>query len=397
MKRREFIASAGLLAGATMLATTAPEHVVVADMTTQKSLPTTDVATPVGRIDVHHHIVPPVFLDALTRKGLDKLTGTPLPKWTVEQSVALMDSQGIHTAITSLMAPGVYFGNDRSAAELARSCNEFAAKMAAVHPGRFGSFAVLPLPATESACVEATYALDTLHADGVSLMGSNDGVFLGDPRFDELMAELDSRHASVFLSPNLHPSSSQLLLERPQFGLELDCDTTRAALNLIFTGTLERYPHINWILSNGGGFLPYAAWRISLANVLPEFSDAVPQGVMTYLRRFYFDTALTTYPGPMAVLKELVEPTQLLYGSGFSLVRSETVADEIKGISRSLLWSPRQQQGIDRGNALGLFPRYATKGEVPMLAPVHESETTLHKWGRTLKKPIGALVQQLKN
>ena len=78
-------------------------------------------------------------------------------------SIEVMDQNRIQTAISSLSAPGVYFGGGVAQAQaLARECNEFSARMAADFPGRFGFFAVLPMLIIEASCEEATYALDTL-------------------------------------------------------------------------------------------------------------------------------------------------------------------------------------------------------------------------------------------
>jgi predicted TIM-barrel fold metal-dependent hydrolase len=141
-----------------------------------------------GRIDVHHHVIPPAFVATMQAKGIEKVAGAPLPKWDPQKSIAVMDANGIQTAITSLSAPGVHFGDGvGQAVELARRCNEFSAGMVAQYPGRFGFFAVLPMPFTAQACAEAIHALDVLKADGVVLLGSTDGHFLGDPLFDELM------------------------------------------------------------------------------------------------------------------------------------------------------------------------------------------------------------------
>ncbi|WP_285961778.1 amidohydrolase family protein [Pseudomonas tohonis] len=399
MNRRTFVAGAGMLAGASLLATGAPPlspPALAADALADADSPLPARAA-TGRIDVHHHFLPPAHAEALQRRGLARFAGQAIAPWTAEGALALMDAQGMQAAILSLNAPGVHFGDDAAAATLARRCNEQAAELAARHPGRFGSFAVLPLPATELACKEAVHALDTLAADGVMLLASVDGQFLGDPRFDELMAELDRRHARVFVHPNQHISSTTLGLGTPGHLLEFACDTSRAAVNLILGGTLERYPRIDWILANGGGFLPYVAWRVSLANALPEFADSAPQGVLSYLRRFYFDTALAAASPSMAVLRELVEPAHILFGSDFPQAPAELVATQVQQLAGSELWSPALKAGIGRGHALSLFPRFAAAGEGVVAAPVNESESSLQWLGRNLKKPIGALAQHLKD
>lgn len=398
MKRREFVVGAGVLAGASLLVDGLP---ALGAPGTPEGLPegaSPAKSTPApGRIDVHHHLLPPFYAEALRRAGLDRVAGVPLPDWTPEQSLALLDAQGMQAAILSLASPGVWFGEARAAAGLARRCNEYGAELAQRHPGRFGSFAALPLPATGEACAEAIHALDTLKADGVVLLASNAGVFLGDPRFEELMAELDRREATVFVHPNLHPSSQTLALETPGFLLEFVCDTTRAAVNLILTGTLERYPRIRWILAHAGGFLPYAAWRISLANALPEFQEKAPQGVMSYLQRFYFDTALAPAAPSMAVLRELVAPGQVLFGSDFPFAPASLVGEEIRVLGEASPWSTEQLAGIARGHALSLFPRFAARGEAVVAAPRYASESTLHRLGRTATQPLAALAQRLKD
>jgi predicted TIM-barrel fold metal-dependent hydrolase len=351
-----------------------------------------------GRIDVHHHIIPPAFVETMKTRGIDKVAGAPLPNWTPEKSIEVMDMNGIQRAITSLSAPGVHFGGGvAQASELARRCNEFAAQMRADYPTRFGNFAVLPTPFTEAACTEAIYALDVLKAEGVVLLGSTDGVFLGDPRFDELMAELNRRETIIFVHPNMHETSENIGLQTPGFLIEFLCDTTRAAVNLILTGTLEKYPKIRWILSHAGGFLPYVAWRVSLANALPQYQESAPQGVLTYIRRFYFDTALSPSRFSMAALKELVDPSHILFGSDFPFAPAPATALQCQTLDESNFWSEDIQYGINRAHALSLFPQFKQVGEVVTPAPIYESESLGNRIKRSMTKPIGTLAERMRN
>ncbi len=350
-----------------------------------------------GRIDVHHHVIPPAFVETMRAKGIHKVAGATLPTWNAQKSLDVMDANGIQTAITSLSAPGVHFGDGVArAVTLARQCNEFAAEMGVSHPGRFGCFAVLPMPFTEAACAEAIHALDALKADGVVLLGSTDGHFLGDVRFDELMSELDRRQATVFVHPNLHATSENIGLNMPGFLIEFLCDTTRAAVNLIFSGTMEQYPNIRWILAHAGGFLPFVAGRVASAEI-PGLNARAPKGAMHYIRRFYFDTALSPSRYSMAALRELVEPTHILFGSDFPFAPAPITALQCRTLDELDLFAEPTQYGIARGHALELFPHYRLPDERTTALPVFENESLSSRVRRAMTGPMASLGESMRN
>ena len=94
------------------------------------------------RIDVHHHHTPPPYLAAITARNIPG----PVRDWTPEKSLADMDKAGVATAITSVTTPALRFLDDAGARKLARECNEYTAKLGADSKGRFGMFAVMPMP-----------------------------------------------------------------------------------------------------------------------------------------------------------------------------------------------------------------------------------------------------------
>jgi hypothetical protein len=58
-----------------------------------------------------------------------------MPDWESETTIAVMDRQGIGTAMLSVSSPGVYFGDGAAARRPARSVNEFAVQKAKGYPG----------------------------------------------------------------------------------------------------------------------------------------------------------------------------------------------------------------------------------------------------------------------
>jgi predicted TIM-barrel fold metal-dependent hydrolase len=226
------------------------------------------------------------------------------------------------------------------------------------HADRFGGFAVLPLPDVDDAVTELEYALDRLHLDGVILLASYDGRFLGDPSFDKVLAALDERKAVAFVHPGMHPSTRQVGLPWPGFMLEFVVDTSRAAMNLLFSGALERYANIRFILAHGGGVIPYVAGRLSVA---PLISPLVPQWsqekILSGLQHFWYDTALSATRHSLPTLLEVAAPERVLFGSDWPYAPAEITKVSLAGLQEAPVMTDRLRAGIERDNALALFPR----------------------------------------
>jgi 6-methylsalicylate decarboxylase len=307
------------------------------------------------RIDVHQHILPSEYVSALANLGITTAGGRPLPEWDVQTTLALMDRHAIATAITSMSEPGIYFGDRVFARDLARRCNEYSARLMHTYPQRFGAFAILPLPDVEAALRELEYALDTLKLDGVVLLSSVDGRYPGDPMFDELFTELNRRKAVVFLHPTVPAINSELKLDLPPFLVEFVFDTTRAVTNLIYSGTLERCPDIRFILAHAGGTVPFLAYRISMGQIM---LPGAPQGVMTYLKQFYYDTALSANPYALRSLQELVDASHILFGSDYPFAPEVVTGFTVHGIQNYNGFDEQARKAIARESALALFPRF---------------------------------------
>ncbi|MFE2375734.1 amidohydrolase family protein [Streptomyces sp. NPDC059398] len=309
-----------------------------------------------ARIDVHQHIVPPVWARTLAAQGLDS-GGWAIPDWSPESAVAMMDQQSIATGVLSVTAPGVHLGDDAQARDLARAANEYSAEIVKDSPDRFGHFAAIPLPDTDAAVAEAVHALDDLHADGVVLMSNARGRYLNDPDFEPLWAELDRRAANVFVHPAQPPM--HLLPGTPAPLADYVFDTTRSALGLVLSGVMSRYPNVRVILSHGGGFLPYAAYRFSglISTVVDPERGA--DDILRDLKRFYFDTALSASPSALPALLEFAEPGHVLYGSDWPFAPQEAGSYYNHFLETYQHFTPGQADGINRGSAEVLFPRLA--------------------------------------
>ena len=311
------------------------------------------------RIDVHHHIIPPVYREAMRRAGItDPIPGVDYPDWDVQTTLAVMDRQGIATAIVSISEPGVNFGNLALARDLARQINEFSARLVADHPQRFGAFAVLPLPDVNAALRELEYALDTLKLDGIGLLTNYRGTYLGDDTLDALFAELNRRQVVAFIHPSTPPSKDQPTFGLPPSLYEFTFDTTRMVANLLYSGTLDRYSNLRLILSHAGGTVPYLTKRLTFGPTIGSYLKArAPQNLIASLRQLYYDVAMSASSYTLPSLQALVDPSHILFGSDYPFMPEPGVADNVAGLADYDGFDQQAQWMIERENALALFPR----------------------------------------
>lgn len=316
-----------------------------------------------ARIDVHHHVVPPAYADFLKERGI-RPGGVDVPSWTAERALRLMDRNGIASSILSLSTPGAWFGDDHRARRIAREVNEYAADAVRAHPCRFGFFATLTVPDLAGSLAEAAYALDVLGADGIVLLSNAAGCYPYEKDLEPLLAYLHERRAVVFLHPGELPAEPAPGI--PSFTADFLLDTVRAATGLVLSGALEKYDGISWILSHGGGFLPYIAHRVLLTMIRDEPRLAQAKAMVArkrererrldVLRRFYFDVALSSTPHALPSLLSFADPARVLYGTDYPFAPAPAVRF-LRQEYEDVALKPRQRAAIDRTNALALFPR----------------------------------------
>jgi predicted TIM-barrel fold metal-dependent hydrolase len=310
---------------------------------------------PAGLVDVHHHFIPPFWFDEVKDHISRQGGGRIVPNWygwSEERALERMDETGVATAIVSISAPGVWFGDVAQGRRLSRETSLFAAQMRQRHPKRFGFFAALPLPDIEGSLREIEYAFDQLHANGVVLMTSYGDRWLGDPSFDPVMQELDRRGAIVYVHPGSPACCSQLMSYVPPFLTEFTQDTNRTITSLMFSGQLVRRRAIRFVFSHAGGTIPMLAGRISqLSTSVPQLAAAVPDGVEAELRRLYYEVANSANRPAIAALLSLVPATQVMFGSDFPLVPIAATQAKLSGLGLS----ESDLASLSRGTAAKLF------------------------------------------
>lgn len=217
-------------------------------------------------------------------------------------------------------------GKGEEGRKLARELNEYLGNLStdSEHKGRFGFFGVLP----DWQDVEGTVAeIDYLYAqqkvcNGVGCYTSYGGKLLGDPTFKPIWDKLQSHKSLVFLHPgmlDITPTYIGGMLPQPIIDYPLA--TTRAAADLIVTGTVRACPDVDIILSHAGGTLPFIGTRAIGAHQIPAVaakSKVTHVEVKADFDRFYYDVALSTSPAQLNGLLDFIpDPAKVVFGSDF--------------------------------------------------------------------------------
>jgi 6-methylsalicylate decarboxylase len=232
-------------------------------------------------IDVHAHYYPQRYLDLIGRPDLPPAAGI-LAGQSIAERLALLDGAGVDTQVLSVSQAQPYLPGPAAAAEAAKLANEEFLSLCDAHRGRFLAFAALPLPHVDQTLAEI---------DRVARLGPVVGFTLGcsiglrqldDPLFEPVYAELDQRGAVVFLHPVFHEDTPWL----SGYGLAAlvgaPFEDTAAAVRLVLSGTLRRFPRVKFIIPHLGGTIPFLLARLGRLGRGEEISSGI--------RSMYYDT-----------------------------------------------------------------------------------------------------------
>ncbi|MFB7031684.1 MULTISPECIES: amidohydrolase family protein [unclassified Streptomyces] len=319
--------------------------------------------TPTPLVDVHAHFLTPRYLQEAGEAGHLRPDGMAAwPTWNAARHLELMDEWSIATSMLSISSPGTHFGDDEAARALTRHVNETGAELKRIRPDRFGHFASLPLPDVDGALVELAHAMDQLGSDGVTVKTNAHGTYLGDLRYEPLLAELDRRRTPVFVHPTSPPHQEAVSLGRPRPMLEFLFDSARTVSDLVFNRRLQQYPNIPWIFTHGGGTLPLLTQRMELFRSVfgstdDTAADTTPlDPIPEQVNRLWFDIAGTPFPHQVPCLTAAFGTDRLLYGSDYCFTPAAGTAAQIASVDAAPQPGQDTWRTLTTRNAHRLFP-----------------------------------------
>ncbi|MFB0565993.1 MAG: amidohydrolase family protein [Candidatus Aminicenantaceae bacterium] len=259
-------------------------------------------------IDFHNHFYPPEYLEAL-QKGQSNIKVTfdsennPLLHYPgdyniivpahrdINYRVEVLKRSGIDKQVLTLTTPGTHIESQARAVELARMVNDSFAKITNEHGDWFAALATLPLNDPDASVEELERAFGDWGFRGVMVFSNINGISLSDRRFWNLYDKADKLKAVLYIHPSF-PVGVEAMTEywlMPLIGFTFD--TTLAAAKLVFSGVVEKYPGIRWVLGHLGGAIPYLAERLDRGySAFKECKKNINKPPSEYLKQFYYDT-----------------------------------------------------------------------------------------------------------
>lgn len=279
-------------------------------------------------VDVHAHYVPDFYRQALISCGNETPDGSPIPDWDEETHLARLRELHLDAAVLSLSSPGV--GGLPQPALMARRVNEYGHDVVRRNPRAFTYLACLPLPDVTASRAEAEWALTEGGAAGVGLLTNYGGIYLGAPDFEPLLEVLDTHRTTVVIHPTSPQGVDHLTSGRPSPVIEYLFETTRAVTNLLLTGAVSRYPHIQWVVLHNGAAIPSVIDRVTMFAEMLLGTDVEP---LSQLRSMVFEIGSSTpFPRTAQSIADLVGSEQLILGTDTPYAPPQVVNESISRI-----------------------------------------------------------------
>jgi len=266
------------------------------------------------KIDIFNHLFPERFFNEFINVGssfkdMGKRAQNVYAISSLDERFRVMDEFGDYCQVLSLPSPPIeaYAGPDKSP-HVARVANDGLAELVAKYPKRFIAFAAaLPMNNPAEAEREFDRAITQLGAKGVQLFTNAAGKPLDAPEFLPIFEEAARRNVVIWLHPARGANFPDYLAEEKSkyeiwwtFGWPYE--TSAALSRLVFSGLMDRLPHLKIVTHHMGGMIPYFEGRVGYGwdQIGSRTSDedyrallkSLRKRPVDYFRSFYADTAL---------------------------------------------------------------------------------------------------------
>jgi aminocarboxymuconate-semialdehyde decarboxylase len=297
----------------------------------------------VESIDVHFHVVPLPFVEAVRAGafreavhseragGQDRVVYHAPPGVAIEPDatvgpelyddrriIAGLDRRKLDAAAAG-PPPELLFGwADPAVAErIARAMNDGIAGLVRAHPDRLLGLGMLPMQDGARAARELERAVTRLGLRGFEICTHVNGMDLDHPSLTPVFAAAERLGVPLFLPPQNWGDTARVQDYHLWNLVGFPAETGLAAARLILGGVFERFPRLRVILAHGGGSFPYQVGRLDHGYAARrELSQHLPRRPSEYLECIYSDN-LTHSELSMRFLLDRLGDDHVVIGSDY--------------------------------------------------------------------------------
>ncbi len=294
-------------------------------------------------IDVHAHYVPAALIEGVHTRGRGlgvEAVAVPgaaspalhfaygfkvrpfFPKLveSAQQRIAWLDSQRIDRQLLATW-PDIYgYGLPRdSCVAWHRLLNDTLAEWCAEHAQRFSFVASLPLPDATDAAAELQRASE-LGAVAAMISANVEGTNIGELALDPLWRAAETLQLPIMIHPVLVGPAPRAAKYGLTQSVQYTFDTTLGVGSLVFSGVLDRFPRLRFVLSHGGGAFPYLAGRFDIMHARMDRAaqgDVAQKAPSAYAPLMAYDTIVHA-PKALRFLIDLAGIEQVVLGTDYS-------------------------------------------------------------------------------
>jgi len=224
-------------------------------------------------IDTHSHWIPDSYARVLEEEGrvdpaVEATRQIVLGAQGAEQLIDLesrfaqMDEAGVEKAVLSIPPPGVGFQDAGRAAAAARAVNDELIQAAERFADRLRVSITLPLPHAEEATAEVQRVASHELVRGVELFGVTGRFQTDNPEFEPVLREIADHGLMAQMHPAFEPPADAMRAWGLGGSLGAVFGNSLAAARMILSGTLDRIPNLQLLVTHLAGVLPYLQTRI---------------------------------------------------------------------------------------------------------------------------------------
>jgi aminocarboxymuconate-semialdehyde decarboxylase len=294
-------------------------------------------------IDVHFHVAPAPFMDAVRRGDfagavdVESRSGRDYLRWHAPAGVVVEPDtplradlhderlivEGLNARKLDAAAVGppptlfLYWTPPELGERIARAMNDAIAGLVRAYPDRFFGLGTLPMQDGKRAAQELERVVTELGFRGIELCTHVAGMDLDDERFEPVWTAAERLRVPFFLHPQNSGDAGRLRDLHLWNLVGFPMETALTAARLILGGVFERHPGLRMIFAHGGGYFPYQIGRLDHGWAMRrELFARLPRRPSEYLESIYCDS-LTHSAVSLRFLLDRVGDDHVVIGSDY--------------------------------------------------------------------------------